>query len=153
MSTIIMIAITVVLAAVAFVLIADVGGKATHAPTALGFRVKDEPDRLEVSSVPPRSDWSQFSVRLESDTGTGAVYVGNGAGGSYHDQPAATTGGNLASSVQLAVARDAILGGQFLEFCRAAGGTDGRVVLQVFDLAASAVIGRYDLESVHSNGC
>jgi flagellin-like protein len=139
-ATILMVAITVVLAATAFVLVADVGGNAGNTAPAIGFRVNDALDHLEVTSAGPKADWKRISVRLLSDDDGGSVYVGDDPV-PYVNKAATTNGGLISSPVAVATDPQPIAGGDYLAFC--GSGTDGPITLQVTDTDANSLVGTF----------
>lgn len=155
-STILMVAITVVLAATAFVLVADVGGQTGKAAPAIGLRADDNLDRLVVTSAAQGADWARLAIMQTSFGGTGTIYVGTSAtdGDGYQNEPAAPTGpNNIATEVAISTETEPITAGQYLELCRSAGGNDGALTVTIKDVSANALIGSFTFLSVDPTGC
>lgn len=148
-STILMVAITVVLAATAFVLVADVGGQTGKAPPAIGLRADDNLDRLSVTSAAQGADWKRLSILRTSFGGTSIVYVGNsGDNTGYQNEAAAASGGDIATEVPISPDPEPITAGEYLEFCRSSTGTDGALTVSIKDVSANALLGSFTFLSV-----
>lgn len=154
-STILMVAITVVLAATAFVLVADVGGQTGKAAPAIGLRADDNLDRLVVTSAAQGADWARLAIMQTSFGGTGTIHVGTdavpafpGDPPGYQNEPAASTGGNIATEVPITSTTDPITAGEYLELCRSAGGNDGALTVSLKDVSANVLIGSFTFLSV-----
>lgn len=154
-STILMVAITVVLAATAFVLVADVGGQTGKAPPAIGLRADDNLDRLVVTSAAQGADWARLAIVQTSFGGTGTIHVGSSLADGYQNEPAGTGGGNPATPGGVPISPDPepITAGEYLEFCRSAGGNDGALTVSVKDVSANALLGSFTFLSVDPTGC
>lgn len=63
---ILMVAITVVLAAVVFVLVSDLGDQGSNAPD-LGFSKDEQDDQLTVSRADTGLNWTEFEIRADQD--------------------------------------------------------------------------------------
>ncbi len=150
---ILMVAITVVLAAVVFVLVSDLGGDNSSAP-AISFTKDDSRDRIEVTSAASGADWSRIQARVTSctqATGDSAIiYVGDANAESAVSAPralnaaaAAGTACGAASAVQIASSVTAIAAGDFLDFCydsTADTTAPTLVVVQLTDTVANAKV-------------
>jgi flagellin-like protein len=147
-STILMVAVTVVLAATAFVLVADVGGHSATSAPSLGFRVDDNLDRLSISAAAQNADWSRLRIEKLSFKGTGAVYVGNGAS-PFFNEAAAVGSGDLTSPLMATMTTAKIAAGDYLEFCRASAGAQGAFQVRITDTVANAVIADYSMLDLH----
>ncbi len=64
---ILMVAITVVLAAVVFVLVSDLGGGDANAQPAISWKQSEAGDYAEVTSAEADADWSEFELKMSQD--------------------------------------------------------------------------------------
>lgn len=151
-STILMVAITVVLAATAFVLIADVGKESTVAPLAIGMRSDETQDRLEVVSSAGGANWNRIAVRVTSNIGGGTIYMGSSAASGYFNEAASTSGADISTQTPVSDSSASMSGGDYIEFCRS-GGASGEAVIMVLDIEAGAVISEYRLLSLEPGSC
>lgn len=101
MATILMVAITVVVAATIFVISRQLG-VGTDAPGALTFRINDAQDEVTVISTSNDLDWQDIEVRLNED---GAWSL---EGGPVQDAPA---------GVWQRAGRGAVFAGQSFSLC------------------------------------
>lgn len=138
-STILMVAITVVLAATAFVLVAGVGGSATESAPTMSLVHDDVEDQIQVLQGSPKADWDRITLVLLSDEGTDEILLGNG--GSVINEPAGVGGVPLPEGdrVDVVQAPTAITPGDFLHFCRNGAG-DGRAEIQLVDSVANQLL-------------
>lgn len=141
-----MVAVTVVLAATAFVLVADIGGNATEPAPAIGFRLADVDDELQVTASDPAANWDRIVVSLSQNVGGGAVKVGNAVG--VVNEPADANGKDLGAQTDLVSTSSPITGGDVLAFCRV-GGADGLVEIKVVDAVVNQLLGTYKFETIH----
>lgn len=134
-----MVAITVVLAATAFVLVADVGGESTKPVLQIGLEADDVNDRLEVKQAGPNANWKRVTLLIAKDDGVGSIFVGNSVG--VIDQPADLSGLELVGDrVDITDDSIAMTGGQVLFFCRDGGG-EGLFEVQIFDEETNGIAG------------
>lgn len=164
---ILMVAITVVLAATVFVLVSDLGDTG-DAPPALAFYKDETRDRLEVASADKGADWDRLAVKVvqckQSEIGVGGVTTGarivmgtvsanhvnvaaTAASTSYLNT-AASTGGDVtcgaAILVEVTDAAAPMIAGDFIEFCNesntAAGAEASFVDVQVIDTSSNSKV-------------
>jgi hypothetical protein len=132
-----MVAVTVVLAATAFVLVADVGGNATKPAPEVGITHDDVADRIEIVTAATDANWKRITLKV-ADDGTDLV-LGSASG--IVNEPAAAGGMAMVSGNNNLLDTDlAMAGGDFLSFCRD-GGTDGAVEIRILDEDSNAIIG------------
>jgi len=132
-----MVAITVVLAATAFVLVADVGEQTTKPGLQVGLVHDDFNDRLEVTDAGQDADWRRVSLVVDDGGPVGTAYVGNGAG--IINEPAGTDGFPLLDGRNdIMTSSLAMVGGDVLFFCRDGGGT-GTFEVAIMDEDSNAV--------------
>ena len=138
-STILMVAITVVLAATAFVLVAGVGQDATEPAPNVGLRIDDVLDQLSVTQADQKADWNRIAVAIAShDCGACQIFVGSSAG--PISEPGASDGLEIIGNTDLISTDRPIAGGDFLGFCRV-GGVVGPVEIKLIDVVSNAVVG------------
>ncbi|MHB8634722.1 MAG: type IV pilin [Thermoplasmatota archaeon] len=155
---ILMVAITVVLAAVVLVLVTKLSANQTsEAPTPV-MNVDDVNDKLVVLSSSVGADWSRVSVTATACSAGTIIYMG-GATGAHENQPAGVTAPKTRTAIsvsgcttapapiQVAVANTAITAADFLSFCSGTGAATN-VNLQVVDTVANAVLGSYAFTSI-----
>ncbi len=162
---ILMVAITVVLAAVVFVMVSDVGGNPAEATMAVAWETTESQDKLKVTSAASGGDWSRLVIKVVSCTqaadgavirmgdSSGHVNVVAGPGGSALN--AAATGSQCgdAISVPVATSAQAMGGGDFLSFCSAVAGTDPTSVkIQLLDIEANALVKEWSFNKLRSCG-
>lgn len=136
-AVILMVAITVVLAATVFVLVQDLSGKQSVAPS-VNFQVNDSLDRIEVVSASTTADWN----RLEISTNQSTVNFTRNA-----DVAAATGTAVRPNNTWIDITSTVLSmnAGDFLDLCGrndAGTGNEARadVKLQIRDISANQVI-------------
>jgi flagellin-like protein len=165
---ILMVAITVVLAAVVFVLVSNLSKGGSQSAPALSFNTDSVADKLTVTSAATGADWSRLSLKVTSCTQTqtnSIIYVGGSATKVYQNTAASAANGgalNLAApngppnvcgagvAVQVTPTSVPIAAGNSLAFCTgpSAATAATNVVVQVTDTVANSVIGSYTFTSV-----
>jgi flagellin-like protein len=145
-ATILMVAVTVVLATTVFVLIDQFSASAPPAPNVI-FQVVDHTDRLEVAGASAVADWIRLDARVETQSGAGSIHMGTDAAGGHQNEPAAATGGDiLAAPVQVSTQADKIAAGDYLEFC--ADAPAQHVVVLIVDVASNFKLGPYTFGTI-----
>jgi archaeal type IV pilus assembly protein PilA len=171
---ILMVAITVVLAAVVFVLVSNLGKGSGQTAPNLQFTKDDTTDRLTITTAESGANWNRISVRVTSCTSTATaaatiIYMGtdsaprqnqNAVNGSTqaNDLNQGAAGGGSATacgagiSLPVATATAAINAGDFLDFCadnsEATTIPPTNVVVQVTDTVANSVLGEYTFANI-----
>lgn len=145
-STILMVAITVVLAATAFVLVADIGGPGETAPT-FGLQRDDLEDKLTVTSASAGADWARLTVRLVSLDGAGVIHLGNTMDADYVGEAADDTGPAITTPVAIAAQTHVMVAGEWLQFCRSGGGA-GPVSVQIVDVVSNQAMGTFSFGTI-----
>lgn len=149
-STILMVAITVVLAAAAFVLLADIGGPGETAPT-FGLQRDDLDDKLSVTSASAGADWARLTVQLASAEGIGAIRLGNTDPVDDLDYvgDAAKANGRLINTdpVPIADASHVMVAGEWIQFCRT-DGLAGPVSVQIIDVVSNQAMGTFSFGTI-----
>lgn len=103
---ILMVAITVVLAAVVFVLVSDLGDTGDAAPE-IGFAIQESEDRIRVDRAENGVNWNEFQLRVDGS-----------ANDIWFDlNAAADTGDDTVGSSFVQFEDDALDAGDFVEFC------------------------------------
>lgn len=155
-STILMVALTIVLGATIFYLVSDSGENPAEAAAAVGWRADETTDRLVVVSTVEGADWKNLAVRISSCTqpaDSGSVgYVGtneatpNGklfneeataSGGALNQAAATGTACGAGITVVVSEASGPVKASDFLDFC-ATPGPVTNVVIEVQDTFANA---------------
>ncbi|MHB8634720.1 MAG: type IV pilin [Thermoplasmatota archaeon] len=170
---ILMVAITVVLAAVVFVLVTKLSNNnSTSAPT-LSFSTDSVADRLTLTAASTGADWSRVTVAATSCTAntpaTDVIKIGSTTTDHHNVAATKTATGALAVStpnptctaaftpiqVAPASATSVMAAGDFLSFCvgqaavnTAGGGAATNVVISLVDSVANSQIGQYTFTSV-----
>lgn len=154
-AVILMVAITVVLAATVFVMASDIGRQSSNTAPTISFKIEENLDRLVVVTAGPKADWARLGLRIQSQGTTSppipTIYLGTDAAGGYQNEGALATGLALSSSSSPAVTTtsDPIGGGEYLEFCGSAAETFVKVL--IIDLPASFTVA--GLQFVNVNVC
>ncbi|MEA3144334.1 MAG: Archaeal Type pilin, N-terminal [Thermoplasmata archaeon] len=162
---ILMVAITVVLAAVVFVLVSNLSkGSNASAPT-LAINTDDTNDKLVITSAATGADWSRLSLKVASCTqGAASSVINVGTATPYQNDPAVVAGGDLNTAaamgsvcgagvaVQVTATSVPIAAGDFLQFCTSPLGMGSaaatNVVISVTDTVANSAIGSYTFTNV-----
>lgn len=163
-AVILMVAITVVLAATVFVLVSDIGSNTSKAAPAVTFRIDEGLDQLIVDTAPPGADWNRMGLALKARAPAAAIIsVGDdalgGNGATTFQNEAALNGGagnNLpaqgATPLELTGANTVIRAGDYMEFCSDTASTVDVIVI-VSDTTANSVINEYSFRSIANTGC
>lgn len=139
-STILMVAITVVLAATAFVLVADVGGNVTEPAPNIGASRDDVADQIQIITADPGANWDRIALQVKPRGGSSPLLLGNGA---VVNDPAGLGGLPISGRVDIVQGSLPMFGGDFLQFCRN-GPVDGPAVIQVVDAVVNQLMGDYE---------
>ena len=136
---ILMVAITVVLAAVVFVLVSNLSKGTGDTTPAVSFQQNDGTDRLEVTSAASNADWNRLAI------GPGAVTL------KFNLNADATNGAGTVRSttanVEITGTADPMSAGEYLDFC-GVGGALTDVSFTLIDTAANAKVGDFNFLSV-----
>ncbi len=134
---ILMVAITVVLAAVVFVLVSDLGSD-SNAPSAVKFQKDEANDRIKVVSAESTADWDKIEVKADA---TGAELELNAA--------ADGVGGTAITTALVAVssATDPMSAGEYIELCGTAGAVSDLTVTLI-DSSANQILAELTFSSV-----
>jgi len=169
---ILMVAITVVLAAVVFVLVSNLSKGGSQSAPTLAISTDDTADRLIITSAASGADWSRLTVKAVSCSATAGspiIYIGAGAAGAApHQNVAAGTvaSGNViavdgaaasatacgtGTAVQVSSSPAVIAAGDFVDVCTnvaAATGTVSNVIIEIDDTVANSQVGQYTFTTV-----
>ena len=163
---ILMVAITVVLAAVVFVLVSNLSKGGQQSAPNLAINVDDTQDRLTVISAGAGADWSRISVQASSCTQTTTTSIINmGTAAPYQNTAAVSGGGDLTAAgtatacgaparVNVATSTAVIAAGNYLAFCvdqavhSGAQTSATNVVILLTDTVANSAIGTYTFTSI-----
>ena len=146
---ILMVAITVVLAAVVFVLVSNLGKGNQSAPT-FALQRNDALDRLSVTSADTDADWNRLAIkasaagtemRLNCATGTTLQAAGTPAG--CPAQLAVAT-----TNVEATGSADLMSAGEYIEFCTTASPAATGITYTVVDTTANSVVGTFTFNDV-----
>ncbi len=152
---ILMVAITVVLAAVVFVLVSNLSKGGQQSAPNLAINVDDTADRLVIVSASSGADWSRLTVVATTCTGT---VVNVGGASTTHNNLAATSAAKTAVSagtncagpnvpVQIAPSSSLINAGDFLSFCTTTT-ADTNVIVSIVDTVANSQVGSYTFTTI-----
>ena len=154
---ILMVAITVVLAAVVFVLVSNLGKGSTSTPTFVLTR-NEATDALTVTSADSDADWNRiaakatFSSALDDVTHLCAIaYTGAQADCASTDSDAFASPGAFidTSNSELTGSPHLMQAGDTMKFCAVAGaGPALTVAITLVDTSANSVIGTYNFNEV-----
>ncbi|MEA3144333.1 MAG: Archaeal Type pilin, N-terminal [Thermoplasmata archaeon] len=163
---ILMVAITVVLAAVVFVLVSNLSKGSNNSAPTLAINTDDTADKLIITSAATGADWSRLSVKVASCTqaNNAGDLINMGTATPYQNDPAVSAGADLNAAAAMGTACGAgalvqvtatsvpIAAGDFLQFCTSPFGMGTsaatNVVIDVIDTVANSAIGSYTFTSV-----
>jgi flagellin-like protein len=164
-AVILMVAITVVLAATVFVLVSNIGGNTANSAPSISWTSDEGADKLVVSTAAQNADWNRLTVQVDSCTGAAAgkiVYIG-GPNTATHVNQAATAASKTAISAAACggpVAEKAtgsgvgggvaqkILAGDNIRFCTDNLTPVTNVKVTIKDTTANAVVETYTFTDV-----
>ncbi|MGB0653269.1 MAG: archaellin/type IV pilin N-terminal domain-containing protein [Thermoplasmatota archaeon] len=133
---ILMVAITVVLAAVVFVLVSDLGSD-SETGAAMKFQKDESDDQIKVVSAENTIDWDRISLKASA---TGSTYDVNDA--------AATGDTAVTASLAAIPDTDSIEAGDYIEFCGTAGAITTDTTYTLVDNAANQVLAEMTFDSL-----
>jgi flagellin-like protein len=159
---ILMVAITVVLAAVVFVLVSNLSKGGSQSAPTLAIATDDTLDRLTMTSAATGADWSRLSISTVSCSGTGTPIINIGAAAAPHQNAAATAAAKTAISVagtattcgagtavQIATTPTAIKASDYLSFCiTGTAPTATTVIVSITDTVANSQVGQYTFTNI-----
>ncbi len=144
---ILMVAITVVLAAVVFVLVSNLGKTSSSTPT-FSLSRDESADKLSVTSADSDADWNRLAlkteganicVRLNAATPMGAC---SGTDANVAATPVAAANTDVTATANLMEA------GEYLEFCESTAAANTPVTITVVDTSANSVIGSFTFSDI-----
>lgn len=153
-AVILMVAITVVLAATVFVMSSEIGSQSSDTAPTIGFKIDESADRLVATTAGPEADWARLGARIQSQGTTGppipTIYIGTDPAGGYQNEGALATGLALSGSTTpfISTTTDPIGAGEYLEFCSSAAETFVKVL--IIDLPASFTVGAYQFVDINT---
>jgi archaeal type IV pilus assembly protein PilA len=137
---ILMVAITVVLAAVVFVLVSNLGKSSSSAPTFVVQR-DDATDRLSVTSADSDADWNRLSIKTNSSANPNSP--------SFRLNSATGAGTAITEAgVEITGSADQMSAGEYLSFCADTAGTTNDYSFTLVDTSANSVIGSYNFNDL-----
>ncbi|MEA3166828.1 MAG: Archaeal Type pilin, N-terminal [Thermoplasmata archaeon] len=146
---ILMVAITVVLAAVVFVLVSNLGKGSSSTPTFVLTR-NEATDTLAVTSADSDADWNRIAAKM---TATGATYLCASNAGiidcgtTDHDAFDPAAGAYIDSSnSELTGSPHLMQAGDSIKFCAENAATS--VAITLVDTSANSVIGTYNFNDI-----
>jgi flagellin-like protein len=144
---ILMVAITVVLAAVVFVLVSNLGKSSNSAPTFALSR-NDATDQLSVTSADSDADWNRLAVKASSGVITTCVKLNAASGASCSGTDASTAQPVVtASNIDLTATANLMSAGEYIEFCNPTTVATG-VTYTIVDTTANSVIGTFTFNDI-----
>lgn len=126
---ILMVAITVVLAAVVFVLVNNLG-KGTEKAPSLGASADSTNQRINIGTAEPGHNWLEFDLKADQ-----ALKFDLNGDATAADTQAITAGG----STDAGLVGEAVTGGDYFDFC-GDGGIRTNVVVQVIHVATNTEV-------------
>ena len=142
-AVILMVAITVVLAATVFVLVSDIGSQTGKSAPTLSIRTDESLDRLVIDSAASGADWNRIAVKTKQIS-AGIANVGAVASPFQNEATAvyaADANDMSAADLEITGTNDPINAADFVEFCGSAAAVD--FVVTVVDTTANTAIGDY----------
>jgi flagellin-like protein len=143
---ILMVAITVVLAAVVFVLVSNLGKSSNSAPT-FALNRDDASDRLSVTSADSDADWNRLAAKVSSTIPMGVTFY------THLNGPTSAAGATdtalSASNTEITGTADLMSAGEFLEFCEVGSAMPVTgVSIVIVDTTANSVIGTFTFNDI-----
>lgn len=142
-AVILMVAITVVLAATVFVLVSDIGSQTGKTAPAFSTTQDETLDRLTVSSAASGADWNRLEIaanRMPTGTSPSIRCAINteALSGSLPCNMAAAN-----AFVDITTATDPMTAGEFLDFCQTGTAMTEPVKFTIRDLNANQIMGEH----------
>ena len=130
-AVILMVAITVVLAATVFVLVSDIGSNTSQQGPQMGWAESEPDDEFTITQGPSQVNWDEFEIKCsapgtECATGAGTIVFALNA-------QAATGGTDLDVNYQPVSTAIAVEGGDSINFCNdvaATGADDVKITIR-----------------------
>lgn len=135
-AVILMVAITVVLAATVFVLVSDIGSQTGKTAPAFALTQDESNDRLTVSSAASGADWNRLVIKGSKEAPDGASFALN-----LETAGAATETAITIAGVEITGGVDPMTAGEFLDLCGTATATNLKLTL--IDLSANQIMGEW----------
>lgn len=123
-AVILMVAITVVLAATVFVLVSDIGSQTQTTQPAVSWTMDEVADRWEIAQAPNQVAWASYSIKSATTVRAALNAVADGTGG--EEVAADADGEDLSTGTFLGKNLSA---GDYLDFCVAGGATNVQITL------------------------
>ena|SRR5688572_22574877 len=145
-AVILMVAITVVLAATVFVLVSDIGANTQKNAPQIGWTTDEVDDQLSVSQAPNQVNWKDMHVKASVDA---VKFALNGAALDAAD--ADHTMENDAEYEEVdpaATPNPVITGGDYIEFCVDAATAATNVVITILHAPSNAVSKEFTLTTL-----
>lgn len=138
-AVILMVAITVVLAATVFVLVSDIGQNAGTPATNVGFDASETDDNMTVTSA-PNADWQKLQYRSTVGDVWARLNTANITG----------QGGSADTWYDISSASDLVEPSDYLHFCTY-GTAVTNVKISIQDKDAKSLLGTFDFSSIGTN--
>ena len=114
-AVILMVAITVVLAATVFVLVSDIGNQSNTSQPPVSWGMDEVQDRWSVSQAPNQVSWASYNIKASSDIHV-ALNTGSTAAGT-NDESYDTSDATAQDLNQNSFANKNLGAGDYLDFC------------------------------------
>ena len=154
-AVILMVAITVVLAATVFVLVSDIGSQSAKSAPQIGWSDDETNDRWQINQAPTQVDWDAFQIKMSGATD---LFMDLNA------DAAAAAGVNEVQASYCALGSDStptgcgtndltgitgtMSGGDFLDFCATAEETD--VTVTLIHTESNAIAHQFEFSTVRA---
>lgn len=159
-AVILMVAITVVLAATVFVLVSDIGSNTSKNAPQMGWSDDETNDKWSVSQAPNQVGWQAFQIRQSAGVGTIKVALNPAAdydAGTGPCTAANTPAGCVWQTVTTAYAtlnfNGNIAGGDALGFCTSTAAGDANVQVTLLHTASNAQAKQFTFTLVAQHSC
>lgn len=144
-AVILMVAITVVLAATVFVLVSDIGSQTQTTQPAVSWTMDEIADRWEIAQAPNQVAWAGYSVKASGTTSAWVRLNGDSAAaapsvGPFSATTAVELGTGSFSGANLAA-------GDFTDFCVSAGATQN-VQITLTHIASNSIANQKTFASI-----
>lgn len=163
-AVILMVAITVVLAATVFVLVSDIGGNTGSTAPQISWNPDETQDRFTVNTAANNADWYRLTIQADSCTSVGAIVAGSTSSATYINKNvnAAATGADIAnancaspSAVRVGSGAARIIAGDYIDLCHddTSGSTAAtNVKVTIKDTTANSIVTSHTFTDVADCG-
>jgi len=137
-AVILMVAITVVLAATVFVLVSDIGSKSAKNAPQIGWSDDETNDRWQINQAPPTVPWSGFQLKASAFSASMTAWKAS----VNADSNAANAGTSTGTGYVTITVTTNMAGGDYLEFC-AVGAAGTNIEFVMLHSASNSIAHRF----------